>query len=320
MTEHDARWSRSGDPPSRDGVLPSGYRPVVDVPQLRVAAAVCLLVLVAGCSGSSSPAEPARAEQAQLPELSAVAVYGRHAAVRGKVDVRLVNDGPGPAEVETLRLEHPLFEPVEVLERRSTLPPDGQERIVPVPFGAPRCDADDAAGAVVVLAVTTSDGVRDVEVPLTDGEPGLVRAHRIACAADDVGEQVALSLGPEWRHETTDGARVLVTSLRLDRRGEQPVRVTQLSGNILFTMNTATSEPVVALPAEQDTTAAEVRITATRCEPHALTESKRSFTFPLFVAVGDGEPAPVPVTADVTGQAALQSLLDATCGPTGTGG
>ena len=304
----------------RDGEVLLGYRPTVAVRQLRLAVAACLLLPAAACSGADSASEPARAEQARLPELSATAVYGRHAAVRGRVDVRLANAGPAAAEVEHLRIEHPMFAAVEVLERTSTLPPDGRARIVPVPFGAPRCDADSPDGAVVVVGLRTADGAREVEVPLADGEPGLVRAHRIACAADDVAEQVALSLGPPWTQEATDEGLVLVTSLRLDRQGEQPVRVTQLSGNILFTVRTPATEPVVvALPAGAATAAAEVRITATRCEPHALTESKRSFTFPLFAAVGDDEPAPVQVTADPAGPAALQALLDAACGPTGTG-
>jgi hypothetical protein len=54
-----------------------------------------------------------------------------------------------------------------------------------------------------------------------------------------------------------------------------------------------------------------------RCDPHALLESKRSRTFPVFVAVGDAESLHVPVTADEGGIALLEGVLRDHCAAEG---
>lgn len=279
----------------------------------RTAAALIALAVLTGCApdaGGSQSAAPAAAEQ---PQLTAVAVYGRHAAVRGRVDVRIANHASGPVEIARYRIEHPLFEPVPVLERTSTLPADGRARIVPVPFGQPRCDADSGEGAQVVVGLQTDDGVRDVAVPLADGEPGLVRAHRLACAAEAVTEAVGLDLAAG----KLGADLILRTALVLQRRGPGDIAVTELGGNILFTVDAPAAAPLVALPDGSPSAQVEVQVRATRCDPHALTESKRSLVFPAFAAVDGGEPALVQLAVTPPAQAALQELLDRTCGPLG---
>jgi hypothetical protein len=270
-----------------------------------------LALLASGVAGCASAEQSRSGPRAQELALSATAVYGRHAAVRGKVDVRIANRGAEVVEVESYQVRHPQFERVPPAQRRSRLPADGEPRIVPVPFGAPRCDARDDGGAVVVMGVRSSGGAREVTVPLADGEPGLARAHRLACGAAAVADAAALELGPTWT-PGTDGLR---TALRLNRRGTGPVVVTELRGNVLFTVRPAATDPVVALPAGQRAAQVDVVVSAARCEAHALTESKTSFTFPLFAAVGAGEPVQILLTVTGTGRQALQDLLDRTCGP-----
>jgi hypothetical protein len=189
-------------------------------------------VLVAGCA----PAAPE-------VRLTAASEYGRHAAVQGKVDLYVANRGTAPVEVVGYQVRHPMFELVPATERASTLPPDGQELITPVAFGAPRC------------GITS------------------------ACAAEAVEAVAAVSLGPPY---VRDGD-VVRTVLRLERRSPGAVVV-----------------PVV--------------VTATRCDRHALVESKTAFTFPYLAAVDGGEPARLSVTARPEGRAVLQALLDDTCG------
>lgn len=271
---------------------------------IRRAALLGLLALLAAC-GSAAPAAPAAVPE---PELSAEAVYGRHAAVRGKVDVRIANGGADEVVVERYQVRHPLFEVVPPYDRRSALPPDGRARIVPVPFGAPDCQADVATGAVVVVTVRSGEELRDVSVPLADGRPGLEREHHRACATAAVRAAADVTVGPPW---VPDGS-TLRAALRLTRRGPGEVAVTEVSGSILLTLSPAGPLPV--LEAGRDEAAAEVVLRAGRCEAHALTESKTSFTFPVFAALDGGEPVALRVTADEQGRAALQALLDRTCG------
>lgn len=271
--------------------------------------AAAALVLLSGCGDAGTIA-------AEDLGLSAVAVYGRHAAVRGKVDVRVDNDGPRPVSVEQLQIRHPMFAPLPPTSRQTRLPDDGDPRIVPVPFGEPRCDTTDDSGAVVVLGVRTERGLEDVVVPLADGEPGLVRAHRLACGAAAVRAAVDVSLGPPWSPAPAGGLR---TSLRLDRRGEGQVRVTELSGTILFSVDRRGDGDLLRLPAGQDASTVEVVVSATRCDPHALTESKRSFTFPVYASLDGAEPVLLQVTVDGDGRRALQQLLEDTCPALGGG-
>lgn len=280
--------------------------------QPRAWVAAGLLVLLATACSADQPAAEADGEQAGL---SAVAVYGRHAAVRGKVDVRITNEGRSEVVVVSYQVRHPMFDVVPPDDRSSRLPPDGRERIVPVSFGEPLCEATEAEGAVAVLGVRSSEGVRELSVPLADGEPGLARAHRLACAAAAAQEAATFAFGPPWTTEQTPTGPALRTVLRLERQGEADVAVSSVGGNILFTLEAPAGDPVVALAPGADRAEAEVLIRATRCEAHALTESKTSFTFPLQVRVDGSEPSLLQVTVDDAGRAELQGLLDRTCGP-----
>jgi len=54
-------------------------------------------------------------------------------------------------------------------------------------------------------------------------------------------------------------------------------------------------------------------ITVARCDPHVFAESKKTFVFPVRLAIGDAKPSYVEIQPDPTMRAALQSLFDA-CG------
>lgn len=275
----------------------------------RTAAALTALALFTGCAAdpSADPPDdqPAATEQ---PQLSAVSVYGRHAAVRGRVDVRIANQGGTPVEIASYRIEHPLFELVPVLERTSTLPADGRARIVPVPFGAPRCDTDDADGAQVVVGLQTADGVRDVAVPLADGEPGLVRAHRLACSADAVQAAVEFALGG-W---VLDGD-VARATLTVRRRAAGEVVVSGVVGTVLFGVEPSPGTVALVLAPEQDVAELPLVVRPARCEAHALTEAKDVFAFPVVASLDGAEPARLRLEAGRQGRAVLQELLTTSC-------
>jgi len=276
------------------------------VSRLLVAA---LLVSSCACSGVADETGGAGAG----PQLQAASVYGRHAAVRDKVDVRIANDGEDPVEVERWQVRHPMFDEIAPVERPSTLVPDGEERIVPVPFGSARCDVDDPAGAVVVLTVRADGGRREVAVPLADREPGLLRAHRLACAVEAVTAAASVELVPPWVRDP-DRPDALRTTLVLRRRTAGAVTVDEVRGNVLFSVEPPARPPLVALSDDGQEARAPLVVRATRCDPHALIESKRSFTFPVQARLDGGEVTAVPVTVDAAGRAALQALLDDTCG------
>ena len=273
------------------------------------ACALGLLLLAPGCA--SDPAAPT-APAGPDPQIAAFSVYGRHSAVRGKVDLRLANRGPDVVEVERFQVRSPLFATVAPYDRPSELVADGQESIVPVPFGEPLCDVQDGSGAVVVLTVRTGDRLHDVAVPLVDREPGLVRAHRLDCERAAVTDTAAVELAGSWERDA-DGRR-LHGRLHLTRLAPGRLAVSDVVDSILFSVDAPPHRPLLVLDEGAPEASVDLVFRATRCDQHALIESKTSFTFPVSAVLGDGQAVVVPVTFDDQGRAALQSLLDDTCG------
>lgn len=252
------------------------------------------VLVVTGCAASPSAAPEVR--------LTAASEYGRHAAVQGKVDLYIANVGAAPVDVASYQVRHPMFEVVPATERASTLPADGRELITPVTFGKPRCAVTSADGAQVAVRLASGE---ELVLPLPDREPGLLRAHRLACAAEAVQQVATTTLGPPY---VRDGG-VVRTVLRLERRSPGAVVVPELLGSILFSVDA----PRLELPAGAASAEVPVVVTAARCDRHALIESKTSFTFPYLAAVDGGEPARLSVTASPQGRVVLQALLDDTC-------
>ena len=126
-------------------------------------------------------------------------------------------------DVAAYQVRHPMFAVVPPTERATPLPPDGEERITPVTLGAPRCAATSPEGAQVLVRLVSGEELR---LPLPDREPGLLRAHRLACAAAAVEAVAATWIGPP---DIRQGSQVR-TVLRLERRSPGVVRVPELLG------------------------------------------------------------------------------------------
>lgn len=282
------------------------FRPSVRC-RRRAYGTALLAALVAGCgTDAPAPAEPVA--------LTADVVETRAARSQAKVSAALANAGTAPVEVERLRLRSAAFEEVPATERAVTVPPGGRSGRFFLPYGPPVCDQD--TSAVLLVTVRTPDGARDVEVPVTDTEPGLGRLHQLACAAEEVTEQARLGFGERWQRVEQDGEQLLRTTLRLDRRGTQEVAVTRLDGNVVFSLAAAaSSSPLLVLPEGQASAELPVEVRASRCDPHALTESKRELllSFASFARVADGPEAAVQLRVPPAGEAAVLQLMQAVC-------
>jgi hypothetical protein len=282
------------------GLIPRGTAAVLSV--------LLLVLLPASCRSSEG------AYTAESLGLSARASVDRAASSQGKVSVRFVNDGVQDVSAQRLQIRSPLFAVLPPINRETRLEAGGGSTLLFLEYGEPLCEAaGDASDAVIVLGVRTPEGTRDVAVPLADGEPGMTRAHRLACAAKAVTAQADLRLGPPWHIVDTDGTPVLRSVLEVRRKGDARLQVTQLLGNVLFTVRTPTTQPVAVLAPQQSHAQVPVQITPARCDPHALAESKMRFTFSLFVRLGDAEEVFTPLTVDGPARQALLRLLDDVC-------
>jgi hypothetical protein len=269
----------------------------------RVACLAVLLALVPACG--TGPAAPP-------PGLRLSVEQSRDNENRGLVQLVVANDGTEPVTVRRVQLRSPGYRPVPAAVFDDVVRP-GSRTAFPVPLGEPDCRVDGTDGSAAVLGLRDGGSVQEVRLPVPEDDPALPRLHARACAVERVGRAADVAFSTGW---VRDGD-VVTGELVLQRRGAgSTVRVTDLQSSILFLLQPTGPLPLELVPGE-DRARLPVAVRAVRCDPHALIESKRSYTFPVFVQLGEEEPLQLPVTADDAGRALMDSVLRDRCAAEG---
>lgn len=229
--------------------------------------------------------------------------FGLSVAATGDTDLQL----------ETIQLATPLFEEVAPTQRDTVLGAGERALVMPLPYGTAICgdgagddDGDGDDGVAVELAAVV--GGEEVRVPVTVHPEGMLSdLHDRECAAAAVLDDVELELDGEWTvlDPTTATGRLTATQ----RAPGVTAQVDELLGNVIFGVTTAETAPAVTVDDDVTTASVGVTVSAARCDPHALTEYKRTFVFVAVVQVGDDEPVRVDVRAEGPAHAALGQLL-----------
>jgi hypothetical protein len=83
-----------------------------------------------------------------------------------------------------------------------------------------------------------------------------------------------------------------------------------VAGNVIFSAGTTADAPA-ALRVSDDVPSAATGLVvrAARCDPHALTEYKRTFILTARVRVGDADPVRVDLPAEGAARRTLEALL-----------
>jgi hypothetical protein len=227
---------------------------------------------------------------------------------RGLLQLVVRNDGDEPVRVRRAQLRSPGWAAAPPGVFDDEIRP-GRRIAFPVPFGEPRCEVDRPDGSVVVAGLTDGGSVREVRLPVPDDDPVLPRLHARACALEQLDRDTDLGFSPDWVRE----GDVVRGALVLEReRGDAAVAVTALQSSIVFLVQPTGDLPLELAPGERRAEL-PVEVRAVRCDPHALIESKRSYTFPVFVSVAGAEPLQVPVTSDEGGIALMDAVLREEC-------
>lgn len=116
-----------------------------------------------------------------------------------------------------------------------------------------------------------------------------------------------MSFAPGWTRRGDSAFGTLVLSRR---SGALPVTVSAVDGSVIFTLRETGTLPAV-LQAED--VRVPVEALPSRCDPHALAESKRTFVFAIATAIGDGPVLSVPVRPQPEDLPGLQKLLLDVC-------
>ena len=267
---------------------------------VRRGCAAALVLALAAC-GVSEPAAPP-------PGLAATVEQSRDNENRGLLQLVVRNDGDEPVRVRRVELRSDGWERVPPSTYDQEVGP-GTRTAFPAGYGAVDCGAR-AAGSEVLVGLQDGGRVREVRLPVPASDPVLPRLHERACALEAVRAAVDVEITGDWRRSGDE----VTGELRLTRRaGDEPVRVTDVQSSIILLLQA----PGLPLALEGDASATAVVVRAVRCDPHALIESKRTFTFPVFVALGDDAPLQLSVTADAAGQAVMQEALRERCAAQG---
>jgi hypothetical protein len=258
-----------------------------------------------GCGASDDDtADGERQEAEPAPVLDAALRRSTLFDTRREIGLALATTGDADVRLGTIQLITPLFETLAPIARDATLAAGDRARVMPLPYGTARCDGADDDAAEIAAVV---DG-EEVQVPVTEHPADLLaNLHDRECASAAVLEDVSLELTGAWTvtdPHTADG-QLTVTQ----RTSGVTAEVDEVLGNVIFGVTTATASPVLTVDDDQPSASVGVTISAARCDPHALTEYKRTFVFVVEVRVGDGDPVRVDVVAAGDAHAALSELL-----------
>ena len=259
------------------------------------ATGLLLAALVAGCAAEPPP-----------PGLGVRIEQSRDNENRHLLQVVLTNDGPEPVDVVHLQLRAPGFVDVPPTVR-SDVVRTGQRTAFPVAYGA--ADCGERGATRVLLGYRAGGELREAELAVPPDDPLLPRLHARECALAELARTARIAFAPGWRREGDAAVGELVVRRR---SGREPVTLTSLEGTVVFTLRTHTPLPVRL---EQREVTVAVRVTASRCDAHALIESKRSYDFPWYAALGPAEPLYGTARPDAAGRAVLEELLLDTCRP-----
>jgi hypothetical protein len=257
--------------------------------------------------GAEAPTDPGLAATLQRSTL-----FETRRALR----LSIRNAGADDLVVETIQLSSPLFEPVAADQRDTRLDAGGRPVVVPVPFGAARCgdDVPEDVPAAEAIAVVGGEE-RRVAV---EQRPSSVLAElqSAECAVTAVRADVDVRLGEAW---TVAAPRTIRGDIEVSlRRPGVTAVVDEVLGNVIFAVGAGadvpTGEPWLTVDDDRPSGRIPVTIEAARCDPHALTEYKRTFIFVALVAIDGVPPVRVDVEAEGASHRALEDLLTSCLG------
>lgn len=258
-----------------------------------------VLALCPVACGSGSDDDAA----APAPAIHAEILRSRLFELQHRLKLTLRNDGGAPVAVDALQLELPWFEVVDAQERHSELQP-GHTVAIPIDFGDARCPPGEDGEDAVVLTIAGEEQ----RVPLVEPSDALAVLNERLCQERQVRDAFAIG----WGDDLTPAGEVAVgTTLDVDRR--QPghtLDVHLVRSSVVFTLSAVTGgRPRVALGAGDDRASVDVEFDASRCDSHALTESKKTFIFVAELQLDDGPVIPLEIPAEGALRERLESFL-----------
>ncbi|MCW2715442.1 MAG: hypothetical protein JWN88_2489 [Frankiales bacterium] len=277
--------------------------------RLALAAAGSFTLCLGACASPGGPAPPTAERSAAAPRGAADGQLRQYRGDAARRTLQVTVTASRPMHVRAVALAAPGF---------ATLPPapadvglsPGSRVDLPVPYGAVECGRSPGrASATLSLADAPS-----MTVELAD-DGLLARLHSAECAEQELLSQVALTVGTGWEEQVRDGRPVLVGVLTLDRRTPgRRVVVDTLGANIVYSVRgVPDNKPLLVLEPTAPSASVVLELTPTRCDPHALAESKATSLLLVHVGLDDAEPRRITVTPDPASRLVLEEFAVRGC-------
>jgi len=266
-----------------------------------LAATTACAVLLGACA-PHGPDPTVSDRPGRVTEAFADIAFPRTLQAERLVEVRVLTPSDAHVVVTSARLESPLFADSPTRDGEVRLFPDWTNR-VRVPLGTALCPAP--AGETSVALTLSVDG-RLVTETLRGDDSVLRQINAEECAQQAVLDVATPSFGPIIRQDAASLETTIVVTRGAESR-DQPVTLTSMTGNIVFIVRLG--DPRQLAPG-MDALAVPAEVTVGRCDPHVFAESKKTFVFPVMLAVGAAEPAYVEIQPDPAARGALQRLFE----------
>lgn len=269
-----------------------------------VAIAMAAIVVAACASG----------EAVESSDLVVDVENSRTAQVRGVLYARLVNEGDRPLEVTSLQLVDQRFAEVPATPKSTTVAPGGDPVVTPFEYGEAVCGEDVSGPATLAVTIASGGEAGEQVLPVAPaGEEALTRLHESTCRQRAATAAASIRFGPDWQTTSPATARGRIVVERAATDDE--VAVEQAEGTVIFSLRVlgGTADAVVVLAEDQDLTEVEVEVSAARCDPHALIESKKTYSFPIWVRVGEAAATYLVLEPEGEARAAMEQLLEVGC-------
>jgi hypothetical protein len=277
-------------------------------------AAVSALAVVAGlilcaCSGTADDVAPSSvaSSAAAAPTLVGDVAFPRTLQAQRWVEVDLSGAQDDNWVVTSAALDVTTFTSLAATKSNLRLF-EGYVARLRVPLGVANCPAGAGASLVKLTVANGAGAVANLEVELpTDVLEGINAGE---CATRKVLDVASPALGGAEAASGTTVDTTLTISRGAAGAGASVV-VTAMRGSVIFDMEprAGTTLPLTLGPDESAITV-PVTFTASRCDPHAFAESKKTFVFSVWVTIDGGSEKYLEIGPDAALQVSLQSAFD----------
>ncbi len=295
---------------------------------LAVGSALACAVVTASCSGTGTPTTGSPDSQSSEVTASSSSVvtldfvtgggvfsdiemffdYPRYLWHIRRLSVATTNLGDEPITISSIALRADHFESLPAEPKRTVIAP-GQRVDVQVDFGPlTTCSPSEEVTGAVAVTLARGDGPPvDHLIVLDPRQLDEIRDRE--CMQQRVGAVASIAFSAQ---RSIDGM-VMETSIEVVRNAGTPViEITSLSSSVILALvPVVDDEPLLRVGPDVNRASVPIRLEVSRCDPHVVSQSSRTFDLAAYVSIDGGESHRHLLEIDREMQSDLQSMIDA---------